>query len=45
MERRTFIKGGAAGAAGFIAAPNIARAQETFNWRMTTTWPPELPFY
>ena len=45
MERRTFIKGGAVGVAGAVAAPSIVRAQETFNWRMTTTWPPELPFY
>jgi TRAP-type mannitol/chloroaromatic compound transport system substrate-binding protein len=45
MKRRTFMSGAAGGAAGAIAAPNIVRAQETFNWRMTTTWPPELPFY
>ena len=46
MQRRTLITGAAAGAvtAG-VAAPYVARAQETFNWRMTTTWPPELPFY
>jgi TRAP-type mannitol/chloroaromatic compound transport system substrate-binding protein len=45
MERRSFIKGGALGAAGALAAPSIARAQETFSWRMTTTWPPQQPFY
>ena len=46
MKRRTFISGAATGAvAGSVAAPYVARAQETFNWRMTTTWPPELPFY
>jgi TRAP-type mannitol/chloroaromatic compound transport system substrate-binding protein len=45
MERRKFIKVGLAGAAGTLAAPAVVRAQETFNWRMTTTWPPQLPFY
>lgn len=45
MERREFIKVGLAGAAGTVAAPAVVRAQETFSWRMTTTWPPQLPFY
>ncbi|MCA3212971.1 MAG: TRAP transporter substrate-binding protein [Burkholderiales bacterium] len=49
MKRRNFVAGtGAAGAAlasALIAAPGIARAQQNFRWRMTTTWPAGLPFY
>ena len=46
MKRRTFLRAGVAGAVvGAIAAPNIARAQKTFKWRMTTSFPPGLPFY
>ena len=46
-SRRKFLKGGAVAAAGTAIAgfPMIARAQKTINWRMTTTWPPKLPFY
>jgi TRAP-type mannitol/chloroaromatic compound transport system substrate-binding protein len=28
---------------GAIAAPAVARAQETFNWHLITSWPPEFP--
>jgi TRAP-type mannitol/chloroaromatic compound transport system substrate-binding protein len=46
MKRRNFLKTAAAGAAaGAIGAPAIVRAQKTLNWKMTTTWPPQLPFY
>jgi len=46
MQRRTFLQTGAAGAMGAtIAAPSVARAQETFNWRMTNAYPPGAPFY
>ena len=46
MKRRTFLRAGIAGAVvGAIAAPNIARAEKTFKWRMTTSFPPGLPFY
>ncbi|MCP1675056.1 TRAP-type mannitol/chloroaromatic compound transport system substrate-binding protein [Natronocella acetinitrilica] len=48
FNRRKFLKlGGAAAAttAGTIGAPAILKAQETFNWRMTTTWPAGLPYY
>jgi len=48
FNRRKFLKfGGAAAAAtaGTIGAPAIVKAQETFNWRMTTTWPSGMPFY
>lgn len=46
MQRRTFLKAGVSGAAvGAVAAPNVIKAAETFSWKMTTTWPPQLPFY
>ncbi|SEO95882.1 TRAP transporter substrate-binding protein [Aquisalimonas asiatica] len=48
ISRRKLLKlGGAAAAAtaGTIGAPAIIKARETFNWRMTTSWPAGLPFY
>ncbi|MFQ5958240.1 MAG: ABC transporter substrate-binding protein, partial [Alphaproteobacteria bacterium] len=46
MKRRTFLKAGVAGAVvGAVAAPAVVRAQQMFEWKMTTTWPPQLPFY
>ena len=46
MKRRAFLKTGVAGAAAVpLAAPGIARAQETFSWRMTNAYPPGAPFY
>lgn len=39
-NRRTFL---AASAAGLLAAPSVARAQESFNWRMVTSWQKNLP--
>jgi TRAP-type mannitol/chloroaromatic compound transport system substrate-binding protein len=49
MDRRSFLKTGAAGtaatAAGAVAAPTVLRAQETFTWRMTNAYPPNAPFY
>jgi len=48
VDRRSFLKmggGAAAIAAGTVGAPAIVKARETFNWRMTTTWPAGLPFY
>lgn len=39
-NRRTFL---AAGAAGALAAPAIARAQQPISWRMVTSWQPNLP--
>ncbi len=46
-DRRKFLKGGAIAATGAAIAgfPMIARAQQTFNWKMTTTWPAGTPFY
>ncbi|RCK40533.1 ABC transporter substrate-binding protein [Thalassospira profundimaris] len=46
MERRKFLKGAglAAGAvAGGFAAPAIAKADDTFNWRMVMPWPKGSP--
>ncbi len=48
INRRKFLKlGGSAAAvtAGTVAAPAVVKARETFQWRMTTTWPAGLPFY
>jgi TRAP-type mannitol/chloroaromatic compound transport system substrate-binding protein len=47
MKRRELLKAGGASAAAAtaIAAPHIARAQETFSWRMTSAYPPGAPFY
>ncbi|MDO9564622.1 MAG: ABC transporter substrate-binding protein, partial [Bradyrhizobium sp.] len=45
MRRREFTKLALAGAAGTIAAPAIARAAETFNWRMTSFYGPNAYFY
>jgi TRAP-type mannitol/chloroaromatic compound transport system substrate-binding protein len=49
MKRRSFLKTGAVGtaaaSAGMLAAPAVLRAQQTFKWKMTTSFPPGLPFY
>lgn len=52
MKRREFLKKSALGAtvgvgaaSGVIAAPAIAKAQETFNWKMTNMYPAGAPFY
>ncbi len=48
MKRRDLLKGGAATAvatAAVIGAPQVARAQEKIRWKMTTSFPPGLPFY
>lgn len=46
-NRRGFLKAGlATGAtAGALGFPMIAKAQSTFNWKMTTTWAAGTPFY
>ncbi len=41
-SRRAALKAGVAGA---LAVPAVASAQQTYRWRMTTTWPAGLPFY
>lgn len=47
MKRRDFIRTSAAGAvaASALAAPNIAKAQQKFSWKLTTAFPPGQPFY
>jgi TRAP-type mannitol/chloroaromatic compound transport system substrate-binding protein len=47
MKRRELLKvgGASAAAATAIAAPHLARAQETFSWKMTSAYPPGAPFY
>jgi TRAP-type mannitol/chloroaromatic compound transport system substrate-binding protein len=42
MLKTSLLAGGAAATAGF---PAIASAQQTFNWKMTTTWPAGTPYY
>jgi TRAP-type mannitol/chloroaromatic compound transport system substrate-binding protein len=41
--RRHALKAGLAGAA--LAAPLVARAQTTFNWKMTSAYGKGSPFY
>ncbi|SPJ24195.1 TRAP transporter substrate-binding protein [Palleronia abyssalis] len=46
MLRRKFLTTAAvAGAAAPLAAPSVARAQDSFNWRMTNAYGPGSPFY
>ena len=47
MKRRDVLKAGVATAvaATAIAAPHVAQAQATTKWKMTTSFPPGLPFY
>src|SRR5687767_5714300 len=46
-ERRRFLKGGAvaAGGAAIAGFPMIAKAQQTFNWKMTSAYNKGAPFY
>ena len=41
----TGLTTGALGAAATLAAPAVARAQDSFTWRMTNAYPPGAPFY
>ncbi|MBP1849391.1 TRAP transporter substrate-binding protein [Rhizobium halophytocola] len=47
MNRRGFLTKGLVGsaAAASLAAPTIARAQESFSWKMTNAYGPGSPFY
>jgi len=47
MKRREFLKASLIGAAagGTLAAPAIAQAKDTFNWKMTNMYPAGAPFY
>jgi tripartite-type tricarboxylate transporter receptor subunit TctC len=46
-DRRKFLTGGAAAAGGAAIAgfPMIAKAQQTFNWKMTSAYAKGAPFY
>ncbi len=47
MQRRDFLKkavgGTALAAASVVAAPAMAASKKRFNWKMVTTWPPNMP--
>ena len=48
MKRRDFLKktgkvAAAATVASVVAAPKVRAAGKTYNWKMVTTWPPNLP--
>ena len=45
MDRRKFITASATLGAGALAAPAVARAQSSFNWKMTNAYGPGSPFY
>jgi len=47
MDRRKFLTNGLLGTAATaaLAAPHVARAQDTFNWKMTNAYGPGSPFY
>lgn len=47
MDRRGFLGAGLAGTAAVatVAAPHVARAQQSFNWKMTNAYGPGAPFY
>ena len=49
MKRRSFIKKGSVGvaatAAATIAAPAVIAAEKKFSWKLTTAFPPGVPFY
>jgi TRAP-type mannitol/chloroaromatic compound transport system substrate-binding protein len=47
MKRRDFLKKAGMGTAAAVAASAVSAphvlAQKTYNWKMVTTWPPNLP--
>ena len=46
MLRRKFLTASALGvAAAPLTMPTVARAQDSFNWRMTNSYGPSAPFY
>ncbi|MEM5471068.1 TRAP transporter substrate-binding protein [Hoeflea sp. AS60] len=45
MKRRNFLTVAAAAVSAPLAAPSIAKAQTTFNWKMTNAYGPGSPFY
>ena len=47
VKRRAFLGAGLTGAAagGVVLAAPAVHAAEKFRWKMTTSFPPGLPFY
>ena len=45
MRRRDFTKLALSGTVATVAAPAVARAQTTFNWKMTSFYGPNAAFY
>ena len=45
MRRRDFTKLALTGTVASVAAPAVARAQTTFNWKMTSFYGPNAYFY
>jgi TRAP-type mannitol/chloroaromatic compound transport system substrate-binding protein len=45
MDRRNLIAATTGGLAATLAAPAVATAQTTFNWRMTSFYGPQAAFY
>lgn len=45
MDRRKFLSASALAMGASVAAPAVARAQDSFNWRMTNSYGPTAPFY
>ena len=45
MLRRNLLTGGIVGASAAVAAPHVAQAQRSFNWKMTNAYGPGSPFY
>jgi TRAP-type mannitol/chloroaromatic compound transport system substrate-binding protein len=45
MRRREFLAKAGLGAAATVAAPALASAQTTFNWKMTSAYGPRAAFY
>jgi len=48
MKRRDFLKNAGIAAVGAVAgtalsAPVVRAADKTYNWKMVTTWPPNMP--
>lgn len=45
MRRRDFTKLALTATAATVAAPAVVRAQQTFNWKMTSAYGPKAAFY
>ncbi|NNM70951.1 TRAP transporter substrate-binding protein [Enterovirga aerilata] len=45
MLRRNLLTGAVLGTGAAVAMPHVARAQKSFNWKMTNAYGPGSPFY